>query len=309
MANDRSIAVYELGIQPVEFRIDPEHQTLWATQADMAAAFGIDQSVISRHISGIFQDEELEPENSMQKLHSAGSKKPVNHYNLDVVIAVGYRVSSKQGTLFRKWATKVLAGYASGGYALDVHRLEHDPVALANLGAQIRSIRQSEQVAYQKVRDVFKASASDYDKDSEQARRFFAMAQDKFHYAVTRRTSAETILDRASAEKPNMGLTTFSGETPSTADVTIGKNYLTAEELAFLENICEQFLLFCETQAMRGKQMTMEEISFRLNTILQANDYPVLFEYQSASRDKANTFARAELDKYRRALAASTDGR
>ena len=155
---------------------------------------------------------------------------------------------------------------------------------------------------YSKVRSVFKQSASDYDKDSQSAKSFFAIAQDKFHYAITGQTAAEIILERADAETSNMGLTTMSGEEPTSQDVTVGKNYLTADELQGLENISEQFLLFAESKAFRGHKMVMEELATKLNVLLMANDYPVLYEYSTYLRDHANKHAKEQLSVYQAQL-------
>lgn len=299
MSDDRAIAVYELGTGTVELRVDAANHTVWATQADMANIFDVDQSVISRHIANVYKEGELAPESSMQKMHSARSSKPVNSYSLDMVISVGYRVNSLKATNFRKWATRIIREYSTTGYALNLQRLENDPEAFANLRAYIRKVRLSEAETYRKVRDVFKASAIDYEGTSQAARSFFAAVQDKFHYAVTQKTAAQIILERASADKPNMGLQTLAGDLPTRDEARTGKNYLNADELEFLENIAEQFLLFCESAAMRGKKMTMEELSTRLNMLLMANEYPVLYEYPAYYRSQANQHVETELQKYR----------
>lgn len=299
MTENRAIAVYELDTGQVELRVDAANDTVWATQADMASIFDVDQSVISRHIKNVYEEDGLDPKSTMQKMHSARSTKPVNSYSLDIVISVGYRVNSLKATQFRKWATRIIKEYSTEGYALNVSRLENDPAAFADLYVRVRKIRLSEREMYRKVTDVFKESAVDYDSNSPSIRSYFAMIQDKFHYAVTQKTAAEIILERASADKPNMGLLSMTGEYPTFEDAQVGKNYLTADELAFLENIAEQFLLFCESAAMRGKQMTFEELSTRLNMLFMANEYAVLYEYQSYKRGLANDHVKRELDRYR----------
>ncbi len=306
MTENRAIAVYEIGSGQVELQVDADNQTVWLTQADMATIFDVNVSSISRHITEVYETGELEQENTLQKVQSVQSKKPVNTYSLDMVISVGYRVNSLKATQFRKWATKIIREYSTGGYALNTQRLEKDPAAFAELRAEIRRIRLSERETYLKVTDVFKTSASDYDGSSQTARSFFAIVQDKFHYAVTQKTAAQIILERASADKPNMGLISLSGETPTREEARIGKNYLNAEELEFLENIAEQFLLFCESAVMRRKEMMMEEFLTRLNMLLMANEYPVLYDYPSYLRSQANTHVDNELKRYRALQAGDT---
>jgi len=242
----------------------------------------------------------------LQKMQVAISDKPVNHYNLDMIISVGYRVNSKVATMFRQWATIVLGRFVQDGFVLDGKRLLNDKEKLKNLAEQIRKIRLEEANIFSKVKDVFKATASDYDSTSQAAKNFFAMAQDKFHYAIVQKTAAEIIIERADATKPNMGLVHFSGNVPCSQEAKIGKNYLSEDELRALENISEQFLLFAESKAFRGQKMTMEELSFKLNTLLQANDYPILYEYKSYLRGKADQHAKKELEKYKRQLDAGS---
>jgi hypothetical protein len=157
---------------------------------------------------------------------------------------------------------------------------------------------------YQKVRDVFKASASDYDAHSQDAQSFFAKAQDKFHYAIIQKTASEIVIERAGSRKQNMGLRASKGTCPTQAEAVIAKNYLSEDEIQGLENICEQFLLFAEAKAFRGKKMSMEELSHKLNTLLDANDYPVLYEYKSYLKPKMEAHVRSELAAYRARIGA-----
>jgi hypothetical protein len=219
-----------------------------------------------------------------------------------VILAVGFRVSTKQATVFRRWANQTLKQFITVGYVLDHARLANDTEAQQQLAEALRAIRLEERSMYAKVRDVFKESSSDYDPKSQAAKTFFAMAQDKFHYAITGKTASELVLERADASKSNMGLRTVKGDIPTADEAKTGKNYLNTSELRGLENICEQFILFAESKAMRGKRMFMEELSHKLNGLLEVNEYPVLYEYKSYLKTRADTHARLELDRYRARL-------
>ncbi len=302
---ERSIAIFELESGNVQLEIDSEHETVWTTQQQIADLFGCSIKNVSLHISNIYSTDELDEIATMKKIFIVQNEGPravrrqVNHYNLDLILSVGYRVSSKRATIFRQWATETLKKYLVEGYALNPERVAASPDIQGRLAATLRGIRTSEKSMYGKVKFVFKESASDYDKDSQAAKSFFAIAQDKFHFAITGYTAAQIILERADADMSNMGLTTMKGEQPTVEDVIIGKNYLTADELQGLENICEQFLLFAESKAFRGHKMTMEELATKLNVLLMANDYPVLYEYNSYLRDQADAHAKKQLNAYR----------
>ena len=254
---------------------------------------------MSKHLKSIFESDELVRENNMHRVHinGNGSKKPTELYSLDAIISVGYRVSSAKGTQFRVWATKHLSSVVMKGYALDER-----PESVNRLVMAIREVRTSEQNMYERVRDVYKLSSSDYNPKSQAAKSFYAMAQDKFHYAITQQTAAEIVLDRADAKKENVGMVAFKGDKPTLQDVKTAKNYLTSDELQGLMNIAEQFMLFAESKAFRKQTMTMEELFFRLNMLLTANDYPVLYEYGGYKRGKANKKAEIELKKYKKLL-------
>jgi len=299
-------AVFESDDGAIKLRVDPDRETLWATQEDMVKLFNVDQSVISKHITNIFNDGELDEFSNMQKMHIAKSTKPVNSYTLDVILSVGYRVNSKTATKFRQWATQTLSEYIRDGAVIDETRLSKNPMLQRKLADKIRHIRTSESNLYTKVKDVFKQTAVDYDPESKTAKTFFAMAQDKFHYAITNKTAAEIKLERADSLKNNMGLVTIQGKYPTMAEANVAKNYLTPDELRALENISEQFLLFAESKAFRGHKMTMEELSFKLNTLLTANDYPVLYEYKQYLGTKADEHIRKVYEAYQSQLKSGT---
>lgn len=212
---------------------------------------------------------------------------------------VSERIKEKV-VLYQEECFSVLYSYFADGYSINTRILSERPDQMRELAQLLKQLRTEEQSMYAIVRKVFKESSVDYDSQSQVAKSFFAMAQDKFHYAVTQKTVAELVLERADSTKENMGMTNFKKGTPTKADAKIAKNYLSDDELLFLENISEQFLLFAESKAFRGQKMTMEELSFKLNTLLTANDYPVLYEYKTYLRDKANLHAEQEFAKWKR---------
>jgi hypothetical protein len=275
--------------------------SVWATQAKMAELFQTDRSSITKHIQNIFQDGELIEKSVCAKIaQTANDGKNYNpkHYNLDMIISVGYRVNSKIGTKFRIWATQRLKEFVTNGYSINEKALAERPDKMRELAQRLRKLRTEEKSMYALVREVFKQSAVDYNSNSPTAKSFFAIAQDKFHYAITQKTSAEIVLERADANKFNMGMTSTPRGNPAKASAKIGKSYLDADELFFLENISEQFLLFAESKAFRRQKMTMEELTFKLNTLLTANDYPVLYKYETYLRGEANCHADKEYEKW-----------
>lgn len=298
-----SIEVYQTDAGSFELRVDADHDTVWASQKQIAGLFDVDKTNITHHIQNIYAEGELDAASTSEEtslVQMEGGRevsRRVTLYNLDMILAIGYRVSGRRATAFRRWATGVLRSYVERGFTVNEERLAEDPEARRQLAATIRALRLSEAEMYQKVRDVFKASASDYDSNSQSARSFFAMAQDKFHYAVTQKTAAQLVLERASASKPNLGMRDEVAVTRANSEVA--KNYLDEDELHALENISEQFLLFAESKAFRGQKMTMEELAFKLNTLLTANDYPVLYEYGSYQRGEANDHVKREIARYR----------
>lgn len=302
---ENEVVVFSSQGGEVRFAVSEDGETIWGTRSEIARAFGCTERNVNIHIQNIYDDGEL-PSDSTRKesflVQNEGGrqvKRPVELLNLDVILSIGYRVSSQRATAFRQWATRTLKRYITGGYVLNAERLKNDPAALRSLSDAIRAIRLEEKVMYAKVRDVFATSATDYDGNSQTAKSFFAMAQDKFLYAITEKTAAQLILERANANKLNMGLQCVKGDQPTADEAKTGKNYLTAEEMKGLENICEQFLLFAESKAFRGQTMTMEELTTKLNILLQANDYKVLYKYESYQRKQAETHARIELERYR----------
>jgi hypothetical protein len=303
---EATVVRFKHGDQSLDFNIDVTAKTVWATQQQIADLYGKDRRTIAEHIKNVFSEKELDEGAVCRKFrHTAGDGKQyeVLHYNLDMILSVGYRVSSKKATRFRQWATSILTKYIVEGYALNDSRLKDDPQALKKLAAEIRRLRNEEKAHYAAVRDCFARSAVDYDKDSDESRRFFAKLQDKFHYAVTSETACEIIIHRADHRKPQMGLQTFKGDKPQLSDATVGKNYLEHDELYVMDILSEQFLLYAESKAMRGQQMTMKELSDKFDELLKVNGYPVFRSYDKGYlRERADRHAKVEFALWSRGL-------
>lgn len=289
-------------IDPIAFRLDPGTETIWATQAQIAQLFEVERSSITKHLGNIFEDGELIAESNVQKVHIANSAKPVAIYSLDAVISVGYRVNSKAATRFRQWATQTLKAYIEEGYVLNDRALRESPEKLNKLAAELRALRSEEKQIYAKVRECFKISASDYQPSSQQVKTFYALLQDKFHFAVTGITSAKLIMDRADHLEKNMGVQTFKGKEPITSEVVVGKNYLSNDELYRLHLLSEQFLLFAEASALRGNKMTMATLHDKLDRLLEVNDYPIFSGWRNFNAETAKKHAKAELALYKKRL-------
>ena len=287
------------GSAPLNLGFDAESQKLWATQADMAALFGVDQAVIGRHIRNIFAEGELAEEGNMQKMHIP-SLRPTTGYSIDMVISVGYRTNSKVATKFRQWTTQIIKTYVDQGYVINEKQLRESPEKLNKLAAEVRALRAAERQIYAKVRDCFKISSSDYDPSSKEVRSFYALLQDKFHHAVTGLTSSKLILDGANHREDNMGLKTKEGKFPTLADAQTGKNYLKADELYRLHLLSEQFLLYAEATALAGRRMTMKSLHAQLDKLLTLNDYKVYEGYRDYIKDEAMSHARIELGLYKK---------
>lgn len=288
----------EDGLSKIETIFDGD--TVWLSKAQMAELFQRDRSVISKHIKNIFEEGELFREGNVQILHIANSDKPVEFYNLDVIISVGYRVKSKRGTQFRIWATGILKEYMRKGFALDDERLK-------NLGGggyfkelleRIRDIRASEKVFYRQVLEIY-ATSIDYDPKAEISIQFFQKVQNKIHYAIHGQTAAEVIYTRADAEKEFMGLTTFVGNQPTLREAVIAKNYLNEKELRAMGQLVSGYLDFAERQAEREQAMTMKDWAKHLDRILTMSGEQLLSGNGSVTHKQAVEKATGEYKKYK----------
>lgn len=292
-------------------------ETLWMTQAGMAELFEVDKSSISRHLKNIFEEGELEEEVVVAKIatttpHGAMEGKTqsrsVGYYNLDAIIAVGYRVNSFRATRFRIWATGILREYIVKGFALDDERLKKggNPFGedyFRELLERIRSIRASERRIWQQITDIFAECSIDYDRHSPVTRDFYAMIQNKFHYAITGKTAAEIVFGSADHGKANMGLTTWEhapGGRILKSDVTVAKNYLPMDKIRRLERAVTGFFDYIEGLVERGHAFTMEGFAKSVNAFLEFNQYKVLEGLGSVSRTEADQRAWTEYDQFNR---------
>lgn len=288
----------------VSMQLRMEEGTVWMTQAEMAALFQTDISGISRHLKNVIEEGEISEKSNLQKMQIAGSDKPVTFYNLDVILAVGYRVRSPRGTQFRQWATSTLREYLVKGFAMDDRRLK-EPGGwdyFDELLERIRDIRASEKRFYQKVRDIYTTSV-DYDPKSDAAQLFFKKVQNKMLWAITGHTAPELIAERSNAKLANMGIMSWEGSRVRKKDATIAKNYLKQEEIDELNRIVTMYLDFAEDQARRRKTMTMGEWEGRLDAFLSFNEREVLThagQIQAAVAEKLALGRYEEFDAKRR---------
>ena len=283
-------------------------ETFWLTQVGMAELFDSSKSNISEHLSHIFEEEELDKGSCMRKFGiSEFSTKPTNFYNLDAIIAVGYRVNSKKATRFRQWATKTLKEYIQKGFVLNDELMKNGrPFGkdyFDELLERIREIRASERRAYQKIADVFEQCSYDYDKNSETTKAFYAFVQNKLHYAVTGKTAAELISERATLESPTMGLTTWKGAPDGKilkSDTLVAKNYLNEKELSRLNRLVTMFIDYAELMAEDEQLMSMQDWLNETDRFLTNNRRKVLDGKGHISREAAAKKVGAIYDEFRK---------
>lgn len=291
----------------VELRFDPQEQAIWATYQNIADIFGVDHTNVRKHIKNIYEDGELEKSATMAKIaivQIEGGRgvvrEGVPHFNLDMIISVGYRVNAKRAVKFRQWATRTLTAFVEQGYVINEKALRESPEKLNQLAAAIRALRSEEKQVYAKVRECFKLCSSDYDPNSRQVRSFYALLQDKFHHAVTGMTSSKLILDRANHHQEKMGLQTIRGDFPTLEEAKTGKNYLKSEELYRLHILSEQFMLYAEATALAKRPMTMDSLHSQLDRLLVLNDYPVFSGYEDYIKEEAISHAKQELGLFQK---------
>lgn len=276
--NNDNMLIYQSADGKIKIDVRFEKETVWLTQTQMCVLFGRERSVITKHIKNIFAENELNENSNVQNLHIANSDKPVKFYNLDVIISVGYRVKSQQGTQFRIWATQRLREYIIKGFALNDERFKTGSSYnyFKELLNRIREIRISEKVFYQQIKDIY-ATSIDYNPSAEMTLAFFKEVQNKLLWAVSGKTAAELVYYRANALQPMMGLTSTEQEGKVTKnDTLIGKNYLNEKEIGQLKLIVEQFLAYAEAQALAEKPMYMRDWLQKLRLILTLNEKNIL---------------------------------
>ena len=301
-----------VGEQEDSIEMRYEDENIWLTQKMMATLYDVDVRTISDHIKKVYSDSELEASATIRKfriVQTEGSRqvqRETNHYNLQMIIAVGFKVNNERAVQFRKWANYIVKDYTIKGWVMDDERLKNGGSVLTveyfdRLLEQIREIRLSERRFYQKITDIY-ATAIDYDRTANATKQFFAKVQNKMHYAVHGHTAAELIYERADAEKPHMGLTTWAAAPEGKivkSDVSIAKNYLNEQEMRSLERIVSAYLDLAEDRAERHIPMTMEDWSKRLDLFLMADDREVLQDAGKITAEIAKSKAETEFEKYR----------
>lgn len=300
MNNESNFLMYQTENGDTKIQVRLEGETVWMTQKAMAELFQTSPQNITLHIKNIYEERELLEEATCKnylQVQNEGErevKRRVKHYNLEIIIAVGYRVRSHRGTQFRQWATERLNEYMVKGFTMDDERLKE----IRNIGAdyfdelleRIRDIRASERRFNQKIADIYMTSI-DYDKNSSVTREFFATVQNKLHFAIHGHTASELIMKRADASKPNMGLTSWKGDKVRKQDVTVAKNYLSQEELSDLNRIVTMYLDYAETQAKKKKPMYMKDWAEKLDAFLEFNEHEILTNAGKISAKLAEQFA------------------
>src|SRR5690625_3832275 len=307
MNNNTDILIYQTEDGNTKIDVRLENETVWMTQKAIAELYQKGVNTINEHIKNIYAEGELQESATIRKnriVQTEGKReveREVSFYNLEMILAIGYRVRSHRGTQFRKWATERLNEYLVKGFTMDDDRLKD----MRNFGQdyfdelleRIRDIRASEKRFYQKITDIY-ATSVDYDSNAEVTKKFFATVQNKLHFAIHGKTAAEIISDRADAEKENMGLTLWRGEKVRKRDVTVAKNYLSEEELKSLNRIVTMYLDYAEDQAERQRPMYMNDWIDKLNAFLQFNDRDILENAVMVSKAVADEIAIQEYERF-----------
>lgn len=301
--NKGEIVIYQTNDGLTKIDVKFENETVWLTQEQMAELFQRDKSVITRHIQNIYKEGELLQESTSAKFAFVPDTRErsyeITYYNLDVIISVGYRVKSLRGTQFRQWATERIKEYLIKGFALDDQRLKGNGGGnyWYELLNRIRDIRSSEKVLYRQVLDLY-ATSVDYNPKADESIKFFKIVQNKLHFAVHGHTAAELIYERACAEKPFMGLLSFSGGYPTKKDISVAKNYLSENELKILNNLVSGYFDLAEINAIEHKPMYMRDHIKQLDTILSSSGRQLLLDSGTVSHSKAMEKANEEYKKF-----------
>ncbi len=305
MDNFGEIIIYQTEDGLTKINVSMHDETVWLSLDQIAELFQRDKSTVSRHIKNIYDEGELTREATVANFATVQNEgdrsveRNIEYYNLDVIISVGYRVKSTRGTQFRIWANKVLKEYFIKGFAIDDERLKGNGGGnyWKELLDRIRDIRSSEKVLYRQVLDLY-ATSVDYDPKCDESIRFFKIVQNKLHYAAHGHTAAEVIYERADAEKPFMGLTSFAGELPALKDIGVAKNYLKEDELKILNNLVSGYFDLAEISAIEHRPMYMSDYVEQLDSILTSGNRKLLSGSGSVSHTQALNKAKAEYRKY-----------
>ena len=312
MTETNNIVFYQTENADVVVNVVYKDETFWLSQKAMAALFDVNTQAITKHLSNIYEEQELVKDSTcsileqVQKEGNRNVKRSVEFYNLDAIIAVGYRVNSKKATKFRQWATKTLREYITKGFVLNEKLLKNGKQFgqdyFDELLEKIREIRASERRAYQKITDIFEQCSCDYDKDSETTKNFYAFVQNKLHFAVSGNTAAEIVYNRADSQKVHMGLTSWKNSPNGKiykSDVTIAKNYLNEKEISRLNRLVTMFIDYAELQAEDGNLMKMQDCVDAVNMFLQSNRQKVLESKGKISHEQAIEKAHHEYEIFR----------
>ena len=309
--NKLQFIVYSTPEEDIRINAAVKDETIWLTQKGMAELFGVQIPAIAKHLQNIYEDKELYRDSTVSKMEivqlegKRKIKRQVDFYNLDAIISVGYRVNSRRATQFRIWATQILKEYMIKGFALDDERLKQGKMLFGKdyfreLLERVRSIRASERRIWQQITDIFAECSIDYDKESEITRDFYAMVQNKFHFAIAGQTAAEIIISNADSTKEHMGLTTWENAPDGRilkSDVTIAKNYLQEKEIRRLERAISGYFDYIEDLIERENTFTMEEFAASINEFLAFRKYQILQDKGHVQKNVADEYARSEYDK------------
>ena len=322
MSNEIQFLLYSLPDEKGKVQVVIKDETIWCTQKAMAQLFGVDKSGISRHISNIFKEGELQQDTTVAKIATVVNRgirgeveELVDFYNLDMIIAVGYRVSSPKATRFRQWSTKILNEYIKKGFVMDDERLKQGKAVFGKdyfreLLERVRSIRASERRIWQQITDIYAECSIDYDKNAPTTRDFYAMIQNRFHYAITGQTAAEIIYTKADHTKDHMGLTTWKNAPDGRvlkSDVTVAKNYLQEKEIRQLERAVSSYFDYIENQIERQNAFNMEQFAASVDKFLTFNDYKILPDKGRISAAQAKEKAESEYDIFNKTQRIDSD--
>lgn len=321
MEEETKFIIYESKEQDIVADVLIKDESIWATQKEISKLFDVDNSVISKHLKNIYDDNELTREATLAKIATVQNegkrkvKRTLEYYNLDAIISVGYRVNSQKATRFRQWATQTLKEYMIKGFVLDDERLKRgsnllDKDYFQELLERVRSIRASERRVWQKITDIFAEISIDYDKDSPTTQYFYATVQNKFHYAITGKTAAEIIYTQADKEKENMGLTTWKNSPDGRilkSDTQVAKNYLSEKQIKHLERNVSGYFDYIEDLIERRNTFTMEQFVDSVDNFLNFREYKVLDGYGSVSMKKAKDKAGLEYQEFNKTQKINSD--
>ena len=322
MSNEIQYLLYSMPDADGKVQVVIKGETLWCTQKAMAQLFGVGVPAISKHLKNIFTEGELNPDTTISKMETVVNRgirgevqELIDFYSLDAIIAVGYRVSSLKATRFRQWATKILNEYIKKGFAMDDERLKQGTAVFGKdyfreLLERIRSIRTSERRIWQQITDIYAECSTDYDKNSPTTKDFYAMIQNRFHFAITGQTAAEIIYSKADHTKDHMGLTTWKNAPDGRvlkSDVSIAKNYLQEKEIRQLERAVSSYFDYIENQIERHNAFNMEQFAASVDKFLTFNDYKILPDKGKISATQAKKKAEKEYDIFNKTQRIDSD--